>query len=253
MSKELDVAIKAARQAGEILKENFHKANPRTLKEGGSWVTEVDKLSERKIISIIKENFPSHSIIAEESGLAKKDSEYLRLIDPLDGTTNYATHLPFFAVSIALAINRGVVLGVVYDSIHENLYSAEKGKGAKLNNSPVGVSQTEELRQSMVGYARPKKVKERFVEIFAKVELASRTPKILGSMALELCYVADGNLDAAILIKPNGWDLAAGALIVQEAGGKATDFEGNPWSLDSKDILATNGEIHQELLETINH
>jgi myo-inositol-1(or 4)-monophosphatase len=174
------------------------------------------------------------------------------LIDPLDGTTNYTTQIPFFAVSIASAKNKEVVLGAVYDPMHGNLYSAEKGEGAKLNDSPMRISATEDLRQSMVGYTRPAKVKERFVEMFSKVELATRTPKILGSAVLTLCLAANGNLDAAILISPNPWDMAAGSLLVQEAGGKITDFEGKPWSLESKDILATNGKIHQELLEIIN-
>jgi len=252
LKKELEVAIKAAKEAGEILKENFRKANLISLKEGGSWVTELDKLSEGKIISIVKENFPTHSINAEESGLTKKDSEYLWLIDPLDGTTNYATRIPFFVVSIGLAKNKEVVLGVVYDPIHDNLYTAEKGNGARLDELTTKISNTDELQRSMIGYARPTKVKERFVEVFSKVELAARTPKILGSIALELCYTAVGNLDAAICLSPHPWDFAAGALIVEEAGGRVTDLEGKPWSLESKDILATNGKIHQELLKIIN-
>ncbi|OGY22705.1 MAG: hypothetical protein A2126_03875 [Candidatus Woykebacteria bacterium GWB1_45_5] len=252
MTKELEVAIKAARQAGEILRENFHKAHPVTLKEGGSWVTEIDKLSERKIISIIKENFPTHSVNAEESGFSKKDSEYLWLIDPIDGTTNYATKFPFFAVSIAQAKNKEVILGVVYDPMRNNLYSAEKGKGVRLNSYFIKVSESKELRQSVVSYARPSRIKERFIELFSKVELAARTPKILGSMVLSLCYTASGNLDAAICLSPNPWDLAAGCLIVEEAAGKATDLEGKPWSIDSKDILATNGKIHEEILKIIN-
>lgn len=252
MAKELEVAIKAAKEAGEILKENFLKANPITIKEGGGWVTEIDKLSESKIISIIKESFPDHSINAEESGFAKKDSEYLWLVDPIDGTTNYATRVPFFAVSIALAKNKEVVLGIVYDPIHNNFYSAEKGKGAMLNDSPMKVSVLGELGASVIGYARPSRIKKRFVDIFSRVELATRTPKIFGSMALHLCYVADANLDAAVTIEPHAWDIAAGCLLVEEAGGKVTDFEGKPWSIDSKDILATNGKIHEEILKIIN-
>lgn len=252
MSKEFEVAIKAAKEAGKIAGENFLKTNLVSLKDEDSWVTEIDKLSESKIISVIKENFPDHSVNAEESGLAEKDSDFLWLVDPIDGTTNYATHVPFFAVSIGLAKDKVVIIGVVNDPIHGDLYTAEKGKGASLNDSTIRVSTTDELRHSMIGYARPKKEKEKFVEVFSKVELVSRTPKVLGSMALELCYVADGKLDAAVLVKPNNWDLAAGCLIVEEAGGKATDFEGKPWSIDSKDILATNGKIHEEILKAIS-
>ena len=252
MKKELEVAIKAAKEAGKISKENFLKSNLIALKEGGSWVTEIDKLCEKRIISIIKESFPDHSINAEESGLARKDSEYLWLIDPIDGTTNYATQFPLFAVSIALAKNNEVILGVIYDPIHDDLYNAEKGKGAELNNSQINVSETEEIRRSIIGYGRPSKIKERFVKIFSKVELATRTPKILGSMVLSLCYTASGSLDAAIFISPNPWDLAAGSLLVQEAGGKVTNFEGKPWSLESKDILASNGKSHEEFLAILN-
>lgn len=246
------MAIKAARQAGEILREEFGKSGTLTVKEDKSFQTEADRRSETKIISIIKSQFTGHSVNAEETGFSEKDSEFLWLIDPLDGTTNYATRIPFFAVSIALAKKREVQIGVVYDPIHDDLYWTEREKGAKLNNLPIKVSAQDELRQSMVGYARPSRVKGRFVELFSKVELAARTPKILGSMALELCYVANGNLDAAVLIFPNSWDIAAGSLLVQEAGGKVTDFEGKPWSTDSKDILATNGRIHEELLEIIS-
>ena len=252
MKKELEVAIKAAKEAGKILKDNFHKVNPVTLKQGDSWVTEIDKLSENKIISSIKENFPTHSINAEESGFSKEDSEYLWLVDPLDGTTNYATHVPLFAVSIAQAFKNGVRFGVVYDPTHENLYSAQKGKGAKRNNLKIKVSMTEELQKSMVGYGRPKREKKKLVEVFNKVDPVTRTPKIFGSMVLHLVYVASGNLDVAILISPNPWDMAAGALIVEEAGGKVTDFEGKPWSIRSKDILASNGKIHNQLLEILH-
>ncbi|OGY22913.1 MAG: hypothetical protein A2172_03180 [Candidatus Woykebacteria bacterium RBG_13_40_15] len=247
----LEVAIKAAKEAGKILKENYHKANKPTLKQDASWATEIDKLSENKIISIIKENFPTHSINAEESGFSKKDSEYLWLVDPLDGTTNYATHLPLFAVSIALVVKNEVQVGVVYDPVHENLYVAEKNKGARLNDAIIRVTATEKLKDSMIGYTRPWYIKEKFVKTFSKVELSTRTPKMLGSTALHLCYVASGVLDASIVFPPSSWDFAAGVLIVEEAGGKVTELSGKPWSLESKDILATNGKIHEQLLEIL--
>lgn len=252
MSKELEVAIKAAKEAGKILKERYYQANQVTIKEDKSFLTEADKLSETKIISIIKEAFPDHSINAEESGFAKQDSKYLWLVDPLDGTTNFVTKLPFFAVSIALVKGASLQVGVVYDPIHEAIYYAEKGAGTKLSDFSISVSDKERLADAMVGYARPRAGKEEFVRLISKLEPVTRTPKVLGSMALTLCLVASEALDVAIIINPHSWDMAAGSLIVEEAGGKITDFTGKSWSADSKNILASNGKIHDELLEILN-
>ena len=251
MSEELAVAIRAAKEAGKIIKENFGKSQTITFKENKSFLTETDVASEKKIISIIKESFPNHSIIAEESGLSEKNSDHSWFIDPIDGTTNFVKKDPFFAVSIALLKQDKPALGVVYKPILDELYTAEVGQGAKLNNESLKVSETSSLSEFMVGYARPNAKKERFMKIFPKVDLATRTPKILGSMAIHLCYVASGKSDAAVLLSPNSWDVAAGALIVEEAGGAVTDFEGNHWSPDSEDILASNGRIHQQLLDIL--
>ncbi|OGY24585.1 MAG: hypothetical protein A2Y57_01875 [Candidatus Woykebacteria bacterium RBG_13_40_7b] len=252
MTKELEVAIKAAKEAGEILKTRFQGFNPTSLKADESLVTESDKLSEQKVISIIKKNFPYHSIRAEESGFSDEKSESTWVIDPLDGTTNYARKVPIFSVSIALMERDRLKLGLVYDPVHDQLFSTEKNMGTKLNNQRVQVSDITDLGKTMVGYARPSVHKGEFANIFSRVEQVTRTPKILGSMALQLAYVAAGILDATVLLKPSSWDAAAGTLLVQEAGGKVTDLQGNPWSLDSKDILATNGKIHKEILEIIN-
>ena len=252
MSKELEVAIKAAKEAGEILKNNFQRESSVTLKEDGSFQTEADRLSEEKINLIIKESFPTHSILAEESGLSQKKSTYLWLIDPLDGTTNYTIKFPFFAASIALAKEGVVQLGVIYNPILNDLFVAERSAGATLNDSPIKVTDKENLAKTFIGYSRSQKKKKEFAQIFPKVELATRTPKILGSVALQLCYVANGVLDASVSLIANSWDTAAGALIVEEAGGKITDLKGNKWSLDSENIFASNGKIHDELLAILN-
>lgn len=248
----IDVALKAAREAGKILKEHFYEKQAVTIKEDKSFVTEIDKLSEQKIIETIKESFPSHSIKAEESGFSEKNSEFTWLIDPLDGTTNYATSLPFFSVSIALTKQGKLILGVIYDPIHDEMFSAEADKGSKMNNLQIKASQTSDLTKSMIGYSRSGKAKERFVDIFSKVERAARTPKILGSTALHLCYVAAGRLDADISISQAPWDLAAGALIIKEAGGTVTDLVGKEWDIASGDVLASNGFIHDQILKLIN-
>jgi myo-inositol-1(or 4)-monophosphatase len=251
MSKELEVAISAAKEGGEVLKKYFGELDKVVVKSDKSFQTEADTLSEKKIISIIKDSFPDHTIKGEESGLTNEGSKYVWLIDPLDGTTNFVTGIPFFSVSIALVIDEKPVLGVVYDPNNNQLFEAEVGKGGEVNGQPIKVSEASKLSESMIGYARPGKTKGKFVEVFSKVEPATRTPKILGSMVIHLSYVSSGRLDAAILFSPNPWDFAAGALIVEEAGGKVTDFEGKPWSLDSKNILASNGRIHQELLDIL--
>lgn len=251
MSKELDVAVKAAKEAGEIIKENFGKSQSIILKENKSFLTETDVASERKIISIIEGSFPNHSIIAEESGLSERSSEYSWFIDPIDGTTNFVMKVPLFVVSIALMKQDKPILGVVYDPILDELYSAEIGQKAQINNETLKVSEKNSISEFMMGYARPNAKKEEFLKIFQKLEFVTRTPKILGSMAIHLCYVAAGKSDAAVILAPNSWDIAAGAFVVEKAGGKVTDFEGKPWSINSKNILASNGRIHQELIDIL--
>jgi len=253
MITELEVAKKAAQEAGEILREHFQKSNAVTLKVDKSFQTKVDKLAESRIISTIKDSFPDHSINAEESGLSSASSKYLWLIDPLDGTTNYATHVPFFSVSIALVENGNLKLGVVYDPNNKELFHAELGNGSWLNDSPIKVSETNKLNEFKLGYSRSGRAKEMFADIFAKAEKLTRTPKILGSTALQLCYVASGRLDADISFSQEPWDIAAGVLMIQEAGGIVTDFSGSPWSINSKDVVVSNDKIHEELLKILKN
>jgi myo-inositol-1(or 4)-monophosphatase len=252
LSKELEVAIKAAKEAGKILRNEFGKVAAVTLKEDESFQTEADRLSEEKIISIIKTNFPDHSICAEESGLRQKHSKYLWLIDPLDGTTNFVTKIPFFSISITLVKNGIPLLGVVYDPTHEELFTAEVGKRASLNGLPIEVSETNNLLESMIGYSRYSSAKGRFVDTYPEVERATRTPKILGSTSLHFCYVANSRLDAAITFSQKPWDITAGSLIVEEAGGKVTDLKGKSWKIETKNVLASNGKIHDELIKILN-
>ena len=153
-----------------------------------------------------------------------------------------------FAVSIALTKSGKLEIGVVYDPIHKDLYSAEVGEGAFLNGERLAVSDTKDLNMTKVGYARPSRIKQEFIDIFSKLEIATRTPKMLGSMAMHLSYVSSGRLDAAICLYPNPWDVAAAKLLVEEAGGKVTDLDGNEWSFSSKNILASNGRLHEQLL-----
>lgn len=248
----IDIAIKAAREAGQILRENFQNSNSITIKSDNSFQTRIDKLAEEKIITTIKSSHPDHSINAEESGMSQTKSKYLWLVDPLDGTTNYATHIPFFSTSISLLENGQLVLGVVYDPLNDELFTAKQGEGTYLNDLKIQVSDTSSISAFKIGYSRSGSSKKLFSEVFSRAENQVRTPKILGSTALQLSYVAAGRLDADFSFAQSPWDISAGTLLINEAGGKVTDFENKPWSLSTKNIIASNGKNHDGLLKILN-
>jgi len=254
MSKELEVAIKAAKEAGKILQKHFRKSNKITIKEDMSLLTEADKLAEEKIIFIIKNYFPDYSINAEESGFSKKTSDYLWMIDPLDATTNFSIGVPIFAVSIALALKKELLLGVTYNPFTQELFWAEKGKGAFLNGKKVCVSETSELRKSLVFFNRGRAREDagNLAKAFDKISHVIRTPRIFGSSTYQFALVASGRASGIISFGCTYWDVGAGVLLVKEAGGSVTDLKGDEWTLDSKDILASNGKIHDELLKILN-
>jgi len=250
-----EVLIEAAREAGKIIHSYFEGTFIIENKEGiNNLVTEVDKLSETCIIDIIRKNFPSHAIISEEIGELKKDSPYQWIIDPIDGTVNFAHSIPICCVSIAIKHNDDLLLGVVYNPIMNEFFFAEKGKGAFLNDRPIKVSKKTDFKKAclVTGFpyrwaydaTHPIKVFERFV-------LEGLPVRRLGSAAIDLCWVACGRFDGFWEYNLNSWDLAAGYLIVQEAGGRITNFDGAPYSVFDKETLATNGLIHEEMLQLI--
>ena len=250
-----EVLIEAAREAGKIIHSYFEGTFIIENKEGiNNLVTEVDKLSETCIIDIIRKNFPSHAIISEEIGELKKDSPYQWIIDPIDGTVNFAHSIPICCVSIAIKHNDDLLLGVVYNPIMNEFFFAEKDKGAFLNDRPIKVSKKSDFKKAclVTGFpyrwaydaAHPIKVFERFV-------LEGLPVRRLGSAAIDLCWVACGRFDGFWEYNLNSWDLAAGYLIVQEAGGRITNFDGAPYSVFDKETLATNGLIHDEMLQLI--
>jgi myo-inositol-1(or 4)-monophosphatase len=212
-------------------------------------VTDVDKKAEAMIIKDILAAFPGHSILSEESEPRSGLAPYTWIIDPLDGTTNFAHAFPFFCVSIALEKSGRVVLGVVYDPIREELFFAEKGRGAYLNGKKIHVSKVKKLIDSFLatGFSYGIKRKDRNISYFR--ELLTRTQAIrrAGSAALDLCYVACGRFDGFWEMDLHPWDSAAGMLIVEEAGGKVTRFDRSPYSPYDKNILATNGHIHNKM------
>lgn len=253
ISKELKVAVRAARQAGKILMKYYGKTE-RHYKEGTSIVTKADREAEELIRSIIKNKFPDHSILGEEFGSEKRDSDYTWIIDPLDGTTNYSAHFPFFCVSIALTKNSEPILGVVYYPHTKEMFHAELGKGAFLNSKKISVSSSENIPRSVIGFCLTGKGLEdveRITKIFRKLKNVTNNVRQFGASALELAYVANGRIDAFLVVNAKSWDVAAGMLLVSEAGGKITDLSGKYFNLESYDLLASNGRIHDEILETI--
>jgi myo-inositol-1(or 4)-monophosphatase len=257
------VLFECLREAGKILMKHYGRLRRIEHKGEIDLVTVADRESERAIKRILRRAFPEHGVLAEESGLAalagrgrgqRQTAQYLWIVDPLDGTTNYSHTFPAFSVSIALQAGGEIVLGGVYAPFQDEMFWAEKGKGARLNGRRIRVSRTPRLSESLVvtgfPYDRRKNVKRylRYVEEFL---LASHGVLRVGSAALDLCSVACGRLDGFWEEKLFPWDTAAGKLIVEEAGGKITDFKGNTFSPYGKEIVASNGVIHEEMLRVI--
>lgn len=247
--------IYIAKTAGEIILDGFGKQFSVELKGNQkNLVTEIDKKSEYEIIKFISGKFPTHSILAEERGELIKSSDYLWVIDPLDGTTNFAHGLPIFSVSIGVLFKDELIAGVVYDVMKDFVYSAEKGSGAYENNKKIFVSRNESIDRSLLvtGFPynvaeNPEQAFERFIALTKKARAVRR----LGSAAIDFCYVAKGVFDGFWEVYLNPWDIAAGKLLVEEAGGNVTDFSGNQISIFNKTILASNGIIHSELVKSL--
>lgn len=255
MSEFLSVALDAARSAGKLLREAL--GGPRRIDYKGhptNLVTEMDRRSEALIVERIRAAFPDHAILGEEGGARAGDSEYRWLIDPLDGTTNYAHGLPIFSVSVALERAGCVELGVAYDPSREECFVAQRGAGATLNGEPLRVSTTATLNESLLVTGFPYDIRTNpanNLAEYAALSLRARAVRRLGSAVLDLCYVAAGRFDGFWELTLGPWDMAAGGLVVQEARGRITDMRGGPWRLDGPGVLATNGLVHDELLQAL--
>jgi len=252
----IDIAAQCAEEAGKILVRNLEK--PRHIEHKGSLdtnlVTETDKEVEEYIVGELRSRFPDHDILAEESGSRGSGSEYRWIIDPLDGTTNYAHGLPLFCTSIGLERRGELVLGVIYDPMRKELYSAQKGKGAFLNGRQLKVSQTLTLRESLLVTGFPYDIRsnpDHAVEHFKEFLMEARAVRRLGSAAIDFCYVAAGRFDGFWEVSLNPWDMAAGILIVLEAGGTFTDFRGEPTSIYGRSMLVSNGRIHGQMVDVL--
>jgi myo-inositol-1(or 4)-monophosphatase len=247
------VAFRSAREAGSILKDNFGKPYWVRDKSPGDALTEIDLRAEEAILGILRKEFPEHGILAEESGESETRSDYMWVVDPLDGTTNYSINNPFFCVSISLAFRNEVVLAVTYAPMSGELFHAVKGGGAFLNGKQVRVSGEGNLSRVLLSFCNGKSREDReeIGRIFSALKPVSRDFDRYKAGALELAFVAAGRFGAYLANSQMSWDSAAGDLLVREAGGKVTDFEGRPWNIRSPDILASNGEVHGEILETL--
>jgi myo-inositol-1(or 4)-monophosphatase len=252
----LQIAIEAALEAGKYLKKNVGKIRHIERKAGQetNLVTEIDKKAEETIIGRIKKHFPSHDFLGEESGSAEIKSEYRWIIDPLDGTVNYTHGLPIYSVSIGLEYKGKIVLGVVYDPSRDELFTAVKKKGAWLNKKRIEVSKTKKLIESNVVTGFPYTVNknpEPDMTHFRNFIIEAQAVKRLGSAALDLSYVACGRFDGFWEGSLNPWDMAAGVLLVTEAGGKWTDYFGVSSNVYNKQMLATNGLIHEQMMAVL--
>ncbi len=245
--------IYIAKEAGKVIRDGFGKQFSIEFKTNESnLVTDIDKASEELILNFISKNYPDHNILAEEYGEVKNNSEYLWVVDPLDGTTNFAHGLPIFSVSIGVQNQGETTAGVVYDVMQDIVYSAEAGKGAYFNANRLKVSKNDNLRRSVLVTGFPYNISENpdaALEKFVALTKNSRGMRRLGSAAIDFCYVAKGVFDGFWEVYLHPWDICAGKLILEESGGIVTDFQGNPIDIYSKKILATNRLIHKQMMD----
>ena len=246
------VAIGAAQLGGSVLIEYARKGFEIHKKSQINLVTEADLAAEKAIVDKIRQVFPSHQILAEEKGLHTKSANpYKWIIDPLDGTTNFAHGFPMYNVSIGIEFEGVVIAGVVFDPTRQELFIAQKGKGALLNHQPIHVSATPKLGDALLvtGFAYDiHTVVDNNLKEFCEFSLRTRGMRRTGTAAIDLCYIACGRFDGFWELKLNPWDTAAGKLVVEEAGGKVTNYKGAPYSIYGTDVIASNGLIHDEMV-----
>jgi myo-inositol-1(or 4)-monophosphatase len=244
-----------AREAGALLMDYFRGQVTIEYKGDADLVTVADRSSEKFIRERIRSQFPGHDVLGEEEGLIDTGSDYRWYVDPLDGTTNFAHGFPVFCVSMALEHKGKRIAGVVYDPTRDEMFQAEQGSGAYLNQKRVQVSKTANLAECLVATGFPSHKRHKNPNIFFYHHITLRTHGVrrAGSAALDLCYVAAGRLDGFWEFNLNSWDTAAGVLIVEEAGGKVTRFDGAPFEINSRETLASNGLVHGALMKEFEH
>ncbi len=244
-------AVDLARNAGALLKKKFNKTHKIQYKGDINLVTEADKMSENLIIKSIRRAFPDHGILSEESPAVAGSGKIRWIVDPLDGTTNYAHGYPVFCVSIALENDGKVVLGVIYDPMREELFSTVRGKGVYLNGKNLSVSSIRDISRSLLATGFPydiRESRENNLDYFSRMAVNVQAIRRAGAAALDLAYLAAGRFDGFWELKLKPWDTAAGCLMVEEAGGSVSDLAGKPWNISSPSVLASNGLIHSKMI-----
>jgi len=252
MSSYLPEVKAIAREAGALLLHYLRQRVTIEYKGEVDLVTEADRVSEKLIVERLRARWPEHGIVAEEGTRSEAQAEYRWYVDPLDGTTNFAHGYPVFCVSIALVRrDEQIEAGVLYDPTRDEMFAAERGHGATLNEQPIQVSKTPVLAESILGTGFPshKRHKNPNIHFYHQLTLRSHGVRRAGSAALDMANVACGRYDGFWEFNLNPWDTAAGTLLVREAGGTVTRFDGAPYRLDSREVLASNGRIHDELLQ----
>lgn len=250
------VALEAARRAADILQERARSGFQVEHKAAVNLVTDADRQSEQAIVGELVRAFPDHETLAEERGLSSTTrSPYRWVIDPLDGTTNFAHGFPAYCVSIGLEYHGSPILGIVLDPTRNECFVAERGRGATLNDRPIRVSGTGALTDALLvtGFAYDiRESPENNLDHFARFSLRAQGVRRMGAAALDLCYVACGRFDGYWELKLKPWDMAAGVVILEEAGGRVTDFRGGAFSIYGREIVASNGPLHEEMLKVLS-
>lgn len=253
----IEIARQAALEAGSILMEHYGRVSAEAIrrKSQNDFLSFVDEQSEQVIVETIRSRYPEHTILAEEGGQTENSSAYRWIIDPLDGTTNYLAGIPVFAVSIALEYQKELILGIVYDPIRKELFEAQKGQGAYLNGKPITVSTKKTLNESLIATGFPFKTKHflvSYLQAFEDIFNRSIGMRRMGAAVIDLAYLAAGRFDGFWEIGLQPWDIAAGAVLIREAGGTIKDFWGSDDFLFKHYLLAGNGKIEHEI-QTILH
>ena len=254
-AKFLNASRQAAGPAAAVIRTSWHE--PRSIDYKGpiDLVTSVDRAAEQSIVEVLLGEFPEHSILAEEqTAITGAAAEYRWIIDPLDGTTNFAHRYPQVSISIALEFRAQIIVGLVYDPLRDECFSAVKGQGATLNGVAIGVSSVRELDKALLATGFPYDRRENadfYLSFFKEFLTRCQGIRRAGSAALDLCYVASGRLDGFWELNLKPWDIAAAALIVAEAGGSLSDFAGRDFSISGNETLASNGIIHDEMVQAI--
>lgn len=249
-------AEEIARKAGALLKEKLSQKHEIYYKGEINLVTEADKMSEDLIITAISRNYPDHGILSEESPAIIGSGRLRWIIDPLDGTTNYAHGYPVFCVSIALEEDGVVILGVIYDPMRDEIFIATRGEGAYLNGKKLNASSTDDISHSLLATGFPydiRKSKENNLDYFISMAKKTQAIRRAGAAALDLAYVAAGRFDGFWELKLMPWDMAAGILMVEESGGTVSDILGRGWCLSSSNVVATNGLIHKQMIKVFKN